>query len=341
MVQTVLGPVRAAELGRTLIHEHLLIDLWPWFDAPEPANPAAVAVAGAAVGPPVVGAIRENPFAVRDNLVLDDLDLAEAELVAFRVAGGRTVVELTTDEIGRDPAALRALALRSGLNVVMGCGRYIARARPAAVADASVARLHDEIVRDLLEGVDGVRAGVIGEIGTSDPLEPAEERALVAAATAQRETGRGLVVHLDPWGRNAHAVLDVALRAGADPGRIVLSHLDPALPDHAFLRSLATRGVFVAIDIWGDENHYGGRGMPSDDLRTAAVVAAETEGWADRLVLSQDVCLKSQLRAHGGYGYDHLLTTIVPRLRDAGLDDAAIDELFITNPGRILGGPDG
>ncbi len=341
VVQTVLGPVRAEDLGRTLLHEHLLIDLWPWFDAPDAADPAAVAVAGARVDPTVAGAIRHNPFAVRDNLVLDDVGLAEAELVPFRAAGGRTVVDLTTDEIGRDPAALRAIALRSGLNVVMGCGHYIARAQPAAVADAPTAMLRDEMVRDLLEGVDGVRAGVIGEIGTSDPLEPAEERALVAAAAAQRETGVGLVVHLDPWGRNAHAVLDAALRAGADPGRTVLSHLDPALPDHAFLRGLAARGVFVAIDIWGDEDDYGGRGMPSDDLRVAAVVAAESEGWADRLVLSQDVCLKSQLRAHGGRGYDHLLTTIVPKLRHAGLDDAAIDDLFISNPRRVLGGPAG
>ncbi len=341
MVQTVLGPVRAEGLDRTLLHEHLLIDLWPWFDAPDAADPAAVALAEAAVGPTVAGAIRDNPFAVRDNLVLDDLGVAEAELGRFRVAGGGTVVDLTTDEIGRDPAALRELALRTGLNVVMGCGHYIARSQPAAVADAAATMLRDEIVRDLLEGVDGVRAGVIGEIGTSDPLEPAEERGLVAAAMAQRETGLGLVVHLDPWGRNAHAVLDTALRAGADPGRMVLSHLDPSLPDHAYLRGLAARGVFVAIDIWGDEDNYGGRGMPSDDLRIAAVVAAETEGWADRLVLSQDVCLKSQLHGHGGRGYDHLLTTIVPRLRHAGLDDAAIDDLFISNPRRVLGGPDG
>jgi phosphotriesterase-related protein len=145
-------------------------------------------------------------------------------------------------------------------------------------------------------------------------------------------------VHLDPWGRNAHAVLDAALAAGADPGRLVLSHLDPALPDLAWLRGLAARGVFVAIDIWGDEDAYGGRGMPTDEQRIAAVLAAHDEGWADRLVLSQDVCLKSQLGAHGGRGYDHLLTTIAPRLRDAGLDEAAVDALLITNPGIVLAG---
>jgi len=339
-VETVLGPVPATELGRTLVHEHLRIDLWPWFDAPDPGDPGAVAAAAAPVSPAIDASIRANPFAIRDNLVLDDLELIARELSAFAGAGGRTVVDLTLPEIGRDPAMLRELAIRTRLNVVMGCGHYIGRAQPPAVAAAPMEALRDELLRDLLEGVNGVRAGVIGEIGTSDPLEPPEERMLAAAATAQRATGRGLVVHLDPWGRNGHAVLDRVLAAGANPGRVVLAHLDPALPDIAYLRGLAARGPFVAIDIWGDENAYGGRGMPTDDQRVAAVLAAHDEGWSDRLVLAQDVCLKSQLRAHGGRGYDHLLTTIAPRLRRAGLDGAAADALFIINPRRVLAGPD-
>ncbi len=339
-VETVLGPVSAAELGRTLIHEHLGIDLWPWFDAPDPDDPAAVAAAEAPVSPEIESVIRANPFAVRDNLVLDDQELIAEELSAFARAGGRTVVDLTLAEIGRDPAMLRVLATRSGLHVVMGCGHYIGRAQPPAVATAPMEELRDELLRDLLEGVDGVRAGIIGEIGTSDPLEPPEERMLAAAGAAQRETGRGLVVHLDPWGGNGHAVLDRVLAAGADPGRVVLAHLDPALPDLAYLRGLAGRGPFVAIDVWGDEDAYGGRGMPTDDQRVAAVLAAHDEGWSDRMVLAHDVCLKSQLRAHGGRGYDHLLATIAPRLRRAGLDGAAVDALFITNPRRVLAGPE-
>jgi phosphotriesterase-related protein len=337
-VQTVLGPVPAADLGPTLLHEHLLIDLWPWLDAPEAADAAAMAMAMAPVGPATIRAVRANPFAVRDNLVLDDPALAAAELAPFAAAGGRTIVDLTLPEIGRRPAALRELARATGLNVVMGCGRYVAGARPAALAGAPAEALRDEVLADLLEGVDGVRAGVIGEIGTSDPLHPDEARMLWAAGEAQASTGRGLVIHLDPWGRNGHQVLDHVLGTGADPSRIVLAHLDPALQDLAYARSLAARGVTVAIDIWGDEDAYGGRGMPTDEVRIAAVMGAFDEGWADRLALSQDVCLKSQLRTHGGPGYAHLLAVIAPRLRAAGLRDAALDLLFTATPRRILAG---
>ncbi len=332
-VQTVLGPVAAGALGTTLVHEHLLIDLRPRFAAGGPGEDEPV-------GPATIGRVRADPFAFRDNLVLDDLDLAASELAPFAAAGGRTVVDLTLPEIGRRPAALAALAERTGLNVVMGCGRYLAGARPAELRGAPAGRLRDELLGDLLEGAQGtgIRAGVIGEIGTSDPLHPDEARMLWAAAEAQQQTGAGLVVHLDPWGRNGPQVLDHVLGAGADPDRLVLAHLDPSLADPSYARSLAGRGVTVAVDIWGDEDAYGGKGMPADESRIATVLAAFEQGWADRLALSQDVCLKSQLRAHGGAGYAHLVERIAPRLRAAGLGDAELELLFVRTPRRILAG---
>ncbi len=333
VVETVLGPVEADVLGPTLLHEHLQINLWPWFET-------GGASGDLRVGPETMAAVRANPFAVRDNLILDDLDLAAAELAPFAAVGGRTVVDLTLPEIGRAPESLRALATKTGLNIVMGCGRYIAAARPRELEGAPAELLRDELLHDLLDGVDGsgVRAGVIGEIGTSDPLHPDEARMLWAAAEAQAQTGRGLVIHLDPWGRNGHAVLDHALGAGADPARTMLAHLDPSITDLSYARSLAGRGVTVAIDIWGDEDAYGGRGMPTDEARIRAVLDAFDQGWADRLALSQDVCLKSQLRIHGGPGYAHILEVIAPRLRAAGLRDTDINLLMIDTPRRLLAG---
>jgi len=183
-----------------------------------------------------------------------------------------------------------------------------------------------------------VRAGIIGEIGTSDPIDPREARVLRAACAAQRATGRALVVHLDPWGRAGHGVLDACEVAGADLDRVILAHLDPSLPDHAYHRSLAARGAWISYDIWGDEDAYGGRGMPTDDLRIAGVLVAHMAGWEDRLLVSQDVCLKSQLRAFGGPGYDHLLVDVALRLKAAGLDPLEVDALLVDNPRRALTG---
>jgi phosphotriesterase-related protein len=296
------------------------------------------------------------------------------------------VVDLTLDEIGRDPGFLRDVALRTGLNIVMGCGHYVGRAHPAAVLEASEELLRDEMIRDLTEGVpatpamegrvrlpaaapsapatggtspapaassgaavtpvapagaaERVRAGIIGEIGTSDPVDPREERVLRAACAAQRATGRTMVVHLDPWGRAGHAVLDACEAAGVALDRVILAHLDPSLPDHAYHRSLAARGAWISYDIWGDEDAYGDRGMPTDDLRIAGVLVAHLDGWEDRLLISQDVCLKSQLRRFGGAGYDHLLVDVAPRLMAAGLDPLEVEALLVDNPRRALTGID-
>src|SRR5512137_1091410 len=110
VLETVLGPVAADDLGYTLVHEHLRIDLWPWFDAPDPdasATERALADLVVVADPVTMESVRANPFAVRDNLVLDDARLAAGELTRFAEAGGRTVVDLTIDEIGRDPGFLR------------------------------------------------------------------------------------------------------------------------------------------------------------------------------------------------------------------------------------------
>lgn len=87
---------------------------------------------------------------------------------------------------------------------------------------------------------------------------------LEAAANVQRETGAPLLIHLDPWGRAGHDALDIAEAAGADLERVALCHLDPTLPDTTYHRSLAERGATVCYDIWGDEDEYGGKGMPTD-----------------------------------------------------------------------------
>ena len=154
-------------------------------------------------------------------------------------------MDLTLDDIGRDPARLRELSRRTGVNIVMGCGHYIARAHPPGLADRSVSALADEMLRDLCDGRDGVRAGVIGEIGTSDPIDPVERRVLLAACQAQRETGRALFVHLDPWGHTGHEVLDLCEAAGVPLDRVALV---PPGPDAAGRRLSSLAGAPRRVD---------------------------------------------------------------------------------------------
>ena len=190
-VMTVLGPVEPASLGITLTHEHLLSALdWPglW-----PSVSPDVKRVHESIHMGNLGLLRRDPYTFRTNLLLDDPGLIARELSEFRQAGGGAIVECSSIGLRTHPAPLVEIARATGLHVICGCGWYVARSHPPDVAEATVAQLAERITRELEVGIDhtDIRAGIIGEIGVSDPMHPNEEKVLRAAATAQLRTGAG------------------------------------------------------------------------------------------------------------------------------------------------------
>ena len=146
-VQTVLGAVPASDLGITLPHEHLLLDLRRVFVEPEAAE--ELLLAHAPVGLENLSWVMMNWCRCRDNLVLDDPELAIEEAMRFKHAGGGTIVDVTSVGLGRRPAELRRIALSTGLHVVMGASYYYAFFHPPGTAEKSEEVLCEEIVTDL------------------------------------------------------------------------------------------------------------------------------------------------------------------------------------------------
>lgn len=343
-VMTVLGPVPADRLGRTLMHEHLLFNLETYLH--QPPDPADAPFVEAPITLENLWWVREHPMASRDNLVQADPDLAASEVERFKAAGGQTIVEVSSIGLARDVRGLRQIAEGTGLNIVAGTGYYVGSSHPPTLAGRTVEDVTAELVRDLREGLDGttIRAGVIGEIGTSEPLYETEAIVLRAAARAQAETGAAMVVHPAPQHRSAEAFgpwLDILESEGAIPSRVVLSHLEARLGERLEdFATLARRGYMLALDTWGNAKHYESRDftMPSDADRIRLLVRLVKEGLTPHLVLAQDVCYRDALTAFGGPGYGHILRAIVPRLLAAGLPAAALDTMLIENPQRVLTG---
>ena len=305
-IQTVLGPIEPSVLGFALPHEHTQIALWH------------------------IEGRWDYWQLTRDQRVILE------ELARFRESGGSGLVDVTLPGVGRDPAWLRDLAAASGLHIVMGCGWYrTAYYPPQALIDRrSVDDLADELVAEIETGVgeSGVRPGIIGEIGTDKPwVSPAEERVHRAAARAARRTGLAITTHavLSDVGL---AQLRIFEEEGADPGRVVIGHAD-SYPILEHYLAIIERGANLEFDFLG---------MPweRERLGETRVVGLLSEllarGHGDRLFLSQDVCNDSQLRAFGGNGYTYLAETFLPRLRAAGVSDAEIETMTVTNPRRLL-----
>jgi phosphotriesterase-related protein len=319
-VLTVTGEPLAAGYKTVLAHEHLHIDITCWLDE---SHAPSRHLRDRAVAGDTVAAVRTNPFSCLDNLVLDDAATMAAELERLSGLGRTLLVDVTPANVGRDLATLADLSRASGVDVVCGCGRYIAESRPEDGAEIGAEAYRDEILAEL--AAPPPRPGVIGEIGTGDPILPVEAAALRGAAMAQAATGLALYVHLHPWARRGHEALDLVAEAGGDLRRVVLCHLDPQIPGGLdYHRELMDRGATIAFDIWGDEDRYGHVRMPTDGERVAATAQLVADGYGDRLVHSHDVCTKTQLRRFGGAGFDHIPRDVAPRLRAAGLSEAEV-----------------
>ncbi len=303
-IQTVTGPIDAADLGVTLAHEHVLLDGWDMFGT--------------------------------YDAILDDEALATDELALARQAGVRTMVDCTNTGLGRDADALRRVSESSGVTIVMGAGWYRRAVYPAYIRESDVDELAERLVTELTTGVDGtdVRAGFIGEIGTErHRIAAAEERVFRAAARAQRRTGVAIWTHTTNAGDLALEQVELLTSEGVPMDRIVVSHVGDRITFDR-LGALAATGVFLSIDNIG----YVGNGYPADDVRARNVVRLLEAGHLDRVLLSGDTCTRSMLTAYGGAGYGRVMSSFVPLLRTFGVDDAAVERMFVANPARALAG---
>jgi phosphotriesterase-related protein len=301
--------------------------------------------------------LRRRPFSTTvDNVVLNDVEVCIEELQHVVRGGGRTIVDPTNINIGRDPRALQRISRATGLNIVCMTGFYVASAHPEWVADMDADALAELMVREIVDGIDdtGVRPGAIGEIGiTGIPrgsgrkkiaaIAPEEEKVLRAAGRTAAQTGLTVTVHTDPIPpRSGPEVVDVLEEEGVDPSRIVIDHMDQ-VNDIDYHLEVASRGVYVEYDSLGREHYQQEWGYDfdwgHDSWRIRFAKRLIEAGHGDQLLFSQDVCMKTDLRKYGGPGYAHVFENIVPMLRSIGVEDAAIDRVLIDNPRRAFAVP--
>lgn len=337
-VMTVRGPIDSSELGVTLTHEHIVNDVSSWWQATTAVGVDPARFAEAPVTADLLWELKHDPFGNRDNCRLDDLELAVAEVARFADLGGGSIIETTGLGIGRDLAGLRQVSERTGIHIVAGTGFYLESAHPEWLGSASEEEIAEVILADLADGEDGVRPGIIGEIGVGQDFTPAERTSLAAACAVQTTIRLPMEIHLPGWFRLGGAVLDFVEERGVDPRHVILCHMNPSGSDPDYQKRLMDRGAWVQYDMIGAELYYADHDeqCPSDEDTARAITGLVQDGYADRLLLSSDIFLKSLLRQNGGPGYAHLQQYFLPRLHRHGLDEATTRELTVTNPARIF-----
>ena len=319
-VMTVNGPISPDDLGFTLVHEHIFLDLLP------------------------------DAWVVQNYL--DDPEIAELELNRYKSAGGVTLVDQTSGGLRENDHnllwdedlnhqkhanAVKAMAEKTGLNIILGCGWYREPYYQKRLWRMRTDEIAAEIIRDVNEGIDGtdVRAGFIGEIGAHfNWLSAIEERVLRAAARAQLETGVALGTHATrgPQGLDQ---LDVLQQEGVDLRRVVVAH-SGSYPRHKYHVEIANRGAYISFDRMG-----GLKGAVEFDRNRTLRLIKEVldEGLIEHMVFSHDVCYRTDYTVYGGGGYDFLSTQAFAILNEEiGMTREQFDTIMIENPKRLLTG---
>ncbi|BBG04114.1 aryldialkylphosphatase [Pseudonocardia saturnea] len=328
------GDVPVGEIGHVQPHEHLFIDL-----------------GNTAVQQGTVLASDEeihlgNYYETRRHhsaysVVMDSVEVAVQEVREYREFGGDAIVDPTSIGLSRNPEGLEHVSRQTGVHIVMGCGYYYRDYQPPGVGEKSAREIAAEIVHDIGVGVGErrIRAGVIGEIGLSSPLDPQEAIVLEGAVYAQRETGAALMIHPGRDGAAPAEALDVVTSLGGDLGRVVMSHIDRTLFEVDAMADLASSGCYLAFDLFGQESSYypyGPIDMPNDATRVDYLIELIRRGYGRQLLVAQDICKKAFLRTYGGEGYGHVLRNVIPLMRRKGMTDEQVEMITRENPKRAI-----
>ncbi|KKO51037.1 phosphotriesterase family protein [Paenibacillus sp. DMB20] len=298
-IQTVLERIQPQQLGVCACHEHLHIDL---------------------------SRIKKN-----EDTCLQDTKLVLNDLKSFYSHGGRAIVEVTNDGMGRDARRLAEISKAADIHIIASTGCYKDPFIPLEKQDWDRDKFAEWMIREIEHGIDdtGIKPGVIGEIGSSlNEFKSVETELFHGAVAAAMQTGLPLSTHTT-LGTCALEQIELFSREGIPMDQIIIGHQDLNDRDEMVLEALKS-GVYVALDTIGKENYR------SDEARIESLLKFVEEGYEDQLLLSSDLTRRSHLRAFGGQGYDVVLRTFIPALRERGITEATIHKFLVLNPQRAF-----
>lgn len=308
LINTVTGTITPAQLGRTLIHEHVFVEY---------GGPSADCL----------------PTGRKFNVIA-------ARCAGFaegiRKCGVATVVDPTTVDLGRNPLLLAEVAARTGLTIICATGIYSTGAylRIRREMGGSIDAVSELFIKELTEGIDdtGVKAGMI-KVVTGQPVIIEEERELLlAAAQASVATGAPIITHTE--GVLGVEQQNILGEGGIPPHRILIGH-SCLSRDFDYHTRIVRGGSYLAFD------RFGMPGM-SDETRAAALMKLLDAGYASRLMVSHDsVWYWANGPSIGTGTYKNWVPTnfferVIPMLRFGGATEEQIETMLTENPRRFF-----
>lgn len=312
-IQTANGAINPDSLGKTLMHEHLVMAMAGW-DTDTSA-----------------------PVRKTEDLVRICVDRIEE----LKDGGFSSLLDPCPMDIGRDAELYGEVSARTGFNILFSTGiynehlggaywRYKVMADPAGAENLAALYVHE-----LTEGVgpSKLRPAVIKLAVGTNPDSLFEERLIKAAVMASRETGAPILTHTD--GVVGDILLAKLSAMGIPAHQIIIGHCCGS-PDKDYHRRIVEGGAYIGFDRFGLEI------IQSDEVRIERMLNLLQQGYAEQIVVSHDCafCQRGQVIPDEGLHTNpmHFSRVIAPRLRELGVEQATLDSILTDNPRRYFAG---
>jgi predicted metal-dependent phosphotriesterase family hydrolase len=299
-IQTVLGPITPDRLGKTLPHEHIMVDF--------------------------IGADIVSP----DRYVADEVyETILPYLKQIKAQGVTGFIDCTPMFLGRDVNVLKRLSETIGIHILTNTGQYKEPYLPQYAFEKSAEQLAEGWIKEAKEGIDGtdIKAGFIKIAIHKEELKPTQQKIVRAACLTHKSTGLNIACH-SGYGPGVLHMLDIFEKEDTPPNALIMVHANSE-KDLSYHKQIAKQGVWIEYDnigSWKTERHIE---LISHMLNL---------GFEKQLLLSMDRGWYRVGEAGGGKikPYTHLFGEFIPAMEKAGFGPKIINQLTVENPAKAF-----
>nr|XP_012231490.1 PREDICTED: phosphotriesterase-related protein-like [Linepithema humile] len=345
-ISTVTGPKPLSSLGITLTHEHIFCNFTNCFTPAPCMNPFANYQAKFSFKN--LNQFNQYPYSSLYNLTLNDEDTIQNmqnELKIFKNFNGCTIVENSSSGLQFDRLLLKQISEEIKINIIFGTGYYTAKVQNTLDLETT----KEDMISWMTWCLGGLptkipelkkyemKAGFIGEVGSTWPIQDFERRSISATGEVQQEFH--CPVSFNP-GLNPSApseILRIYQESGGDARKAVISHVDCIFNnEEQVMEFLDLEDTYIGLSMFGTEcslyNPDMQENILSDAQRVALLSLLKEEQRLDRVLISHGIHTKNRLKCYGGHGYYHILENILPYMHAKKFTESDINMLLVENP---------
>jgi phosphotriesterase-related protein len=299
-IVTVLGPIEPDQFGKTVPHEHMMVDF---------------------IGADKVSKDRYDAEEVYQTML--------PYFEEIKSQGVKGFVDCTPMFLGRDPLILKRLAQATGIHILTNTGMYKEPYLPKYAYQETAERLADQWINEIELGIEGsgIHAGFIKIAIHPEELKPIQQKIVRAACKTHNATGATIACH-SGYGPGVLQMLNIMEEEGTPAHALVVVHANSE-KDLSYHYKIAEQGAWIEYDNigkWEPEKHLN------------MIKELIDRGFIDQILISMDRGWYWVGESGGGkiIDYQYLFGEFVPHMRDFGFEEKIIETITIKNPAQAF-----